>query len=359
MSKTNVLPESSRRQHKNLSRSVLSACLAGGAVLAFVTGCASSEVVAVSQSPSGTAESSGGDPEVKTPPVDEDQMAIILERISKAADAADSSRQIDDADDRFTGAALELREANYAIRNSDQKHAKPAAIIPGPIQIFLPPTNSEWPRTLFAVVDDPADEDMPIALTLTQSSPRENYQVSYAIQLMSGIDFPTLPGAEAGTVVIDSHSEFLSLHPDTVAEQYIKMLDGDEEASELFDVENDQFMTILEDHRKDLEEGLDNKGTVEFETAVGDQETIAIATADSGALVSTYITDSELMKPRQAGGSITSTGAVKALLGKETTTNGVRAVYGVKLLFYVPPTTGGTSYLLGVSQELISAEELS
>ena len=86
----------------------------------------------------------------------------------------------------------------------------------------------------------------------------------------------------------------------------------------------------------------------------------AFSTNDSGQIVAVILDDVETVRPVEAGAAVNTKGQVKALLGKEQSTRGVIATYGVQLLFYVPPVadTEGKIVLLGYAQGLVSAVEV-
>jgi hypothetical protein len=59
------------------------------------------------------------------------------------------------------------------------------------------------------------------------------------------------------------------------------------------------------------------------------------------------------------GAAAKPSGATKALLGKDTSTKGVSAIYSTELLFYIPSANEpGLIKLLGFTQSLVEAKEL-
>lgn len=86
---------------------------------------------------------------------------------------------------------------------------------------------------------------------------------------------------------------------------------------------------------------------------------IAMATNDSGAIISTNITETATVKPVQDGAKVGAGDVTAALTGVSESTKGLSTTYGYQLLFYVPPADSNEKIrLLGFTQAPISAKEL-
>ncbi|WFR66406.1 hypothetical protein P9139_16400 [Curtobacterium flaccumfaciens] len=104
--------------------------------------------------------------------------------MAEVAKKADAARDAKVAAERFTGAALDLREANYTIRGKDSDVDAPPAISAEQVCVALPQQTDSWPRTVFAVVAEDCDaKSAPQALTLVQDSARDDYKVAYDVSL--------------------------------------------------------------------------------------------------------------------------------------------------------------------------------
>ena len=83
---------------------------------------------------------------------------------------------------RFTGPALEARQANYAIRGTLPDHPAPTAIPASPLTLTLPQQVAGWPatgRTVLTIAKNSDDPTVaPTALVLQQATPRENYKIA-------------------------------------------------------------------------------------------------------------------------------------------------------------------------------------
>ena len=361
-----------------VSAVILSGC-AAGEWPDFITG------RSVDPAPAPTATAEGSDEIVQTPAVTVPQLERIVERVSEVAATADADRDPALAGTRFTGAALQLREANYAIRLVDNSIAALPAIPPGPVELTLPQQSDVWPRTVFTVIHEakapqadpapsgsdapaetPAEEApaepaiVPTALMLVQETPREPYKVAYAVVLEANAQF-NLAAASVGAVRQDPANKMLKLPPGEVAAAYANvMINGSaSEFFETFDYTDDALMPAVGADAKAARAAALPTTTLEFATAEGVGEPIAMASVDSGAIVAVSIAEIESAKPQEAGSILSPEAGTKALSGVEKTTKGVAATYAYQLLFYVPPAASSDKIvLLGFSEGLVAAKEL-
>ncbi|MHA6667614.1 hypothetical protein ACX3O0_01960 [Homoserinimonas sp. A447] len=335
--------------------------------------------------PSATAMST--DELLQTPAVTVSQLEGIVERISTVAAQADTDRDPELAKTRFTGAALQLREANYAIRTVDNSIEPPPAIPAGPVELTLPQQSDVWPRTVFTVIqkaaepeaptatdapveEAPAEETpaepvepavIPTALMLVQETPREPYKVAYAVVLEANAVLPDLAAATVGAVRQDPANKMLRLPPGQLATAYadVMMLGPKSEYYELFDYEGDALLPGVGAEAKAARAEALSTTTLEYSTTEGVGQPIAMASLNSGAIVTVSISELETAKPKEAGSILSPEKATAALSGVTKTTNGVSATYAYQLLFYVPPAASSDQIvLLGFSENLVAAKEL-
>ena len=291
------------------------------------------------------------------------QVERIVAKVSAVATEADASLDGSLLESRFTGAALQLRLANYQIRSSDPNAASLPAIPDGPVKVTLPQQTDTWPRTVFAVIQDDKDATIPpVALFLVQEDPRSDYKVTYAITLEPSAVLPDVAPASIGAARLPADSGLLMMTPEAVTLAYsdILMNDIDSEHYLLFESEGDSLRTSVGLAAKNqIKASLPTTATATFSNAVGESEPIAISTNDAGAIVAVNLDETTTVTPTEAGAAINPSGQVKTLSGVAVSTKGVTATYGDQLLFYVPPAGGsGKIVLLGYSQGLIKASEV-
>jgi hypothetical protein len=302
--------------------------------------------------------------EAVLPAVTEQQVKTIIERVVAVESAANAAFDPNALDSRFTGPALELRKASYAIHAALPEYVLPAAIPTGAASVVLPQATTVWPKTVFTIVENEDKTVAPLAVTLVQESARANYKVEYAISLEPDTTLPPVSAASVGASRLAPDSKLLSMTPDAVEEAYADILaQGSASPSfDLIDTEGDTLLTSVgSDYKAAKKAKIEETGTatIEFSKIAGISDGIALATNDSGAILSFNLRESEVVKPTQTGATITPEGAVKALSGLSATGKGVESTYDYQLLFYIPSAgETGKPTLLGFTQGLVQAKEL-
>lgn len=289
------------------------------------------------------------------------QVERIVARISAVAADADAVGDAELIATRFTGAALQLRLANYVIRAADPAIAALPAIPEGPVELTLPQQTDTWPRTVFAVIKSEDETVPPVALFLEQEDPRADYKVSYAITLEPSVVIPDVAPASVGAARLGSDSGLLRSTPQETALAYGDILNLDVESDSYldFEVEGDSLRVAVGVAAKNaMRASLPATAAVAFDHLLGPADPIALATNDAGALVAVNLYETTTVAPVEAGAAVNPTGQVKALSGLAISTKGIVATYSDQLLFYVPPAGSNAKIvLLGYSVGLVQAQE--
>lgn len=372
-----------RRGRRSTSRMIaVPALLIGSLVL---SGCSSDlwpdlagrDAIPLVPSPSASADAETVVEERQPPAATVRQVQSIVSEVAEVAAAADASLDTAALSARFDGPALKLRTGNYETRAKDSAFPALAPIPTGRLAVALPQSlpkdkDTTWPRAIFAVIEpvvedaaegaEPVEPAAPVALMLLQTSPREQYKVYYSVALEPEAVLPPLAPQTVGAPRLSPDTKLLSMAPGELAAAYVDVLTAGAESPsyDLFDIERDGLIpSVGVEARKARSEALDDKAKIEFGLAPGDAETIALASNESGALVSIYIEETETVTPVEAGATINPEGATKTLSGLSGTKKGVAATYGDQLLFYIPPIGSDEKIvLLGFSQVLVSAKEI-
>ena len=300
---------------------------------------------------------------LEPPAVTSRQVERIISQVSAVTAKADKDRDAKLLATRFTGAALELRLANYTIRGVDPSIAGLPAIPEGPVKLTLPQQTLTWPRTVFAVIQDEKDSKIPpVAVFLEQKDPRSDYKVSYAITLEPSVQLPDVAPANVGASRLAPDSGLLKLTPTDAAMAYGDILEKDvDSASYLeFDKTGDSLRTAVGlAYKQGVASSLPSTASVSFGHAIGPADAIALATNNAGAIVAVNLNEITTVKPIEAGAAVNPTGAVKALSNIAVSTSGVVATYGDQLLFFIPAAGSDAKIvLLGYSQGLVTAKEI-
>lgn len=332
----------------------------------ILSGCTASTApnsAADQKAPTPTPTSTSEAGTVTAPAVAVRQIEKIVAKISAVSQAADEGLDSDLLETRFSDAALEYRLANYTMRTADSDIAAPVAIPDGPVQLTLPQQTETWPRTVFTIILDETDSTVaPIALFLEQATPRDNYKVSYAVNLEPSVVFPDVAAASVGTSRLPADSGLLRSSPTEVALDYAEILEQDVDSDSYLDfqVEGDSLrVSVGLAVKKEEQAALSSTATLTYGHELGSADPIAMATIDAGAIVAVHLYETKVAAPKEEGSAVTFSGQTKALSGISITEVGIKSTYGDQLLFYVPAAGSGEKIvLLGYTQGLVAASEL-
>ena len=341
---------------------VLPALLVGSLVL---SGCSTGFPTTVIAVPTPTASSAALEAAaaLEAPAVTVPQAERIIANIAATVALADTNLDATLIATRLAGPALALRLANYVMRHADGAIPAVPAIAAGTVEIVLPQQSDTWPRVVFAVMKDATDATVaPTAIMLLQDSPRSQYKVHYAVTLEPGAVIPASAPALIGTTRMGPDQKLLKIPAKELAPDYGDILTTDtaSEFYSLFESEGDSLRAAIgAAFKAKRAKEIPSTARIAFTHTAGTGEIIALSTNDAGAIVAVDLTETETVKPVEAGAAINAPASVKALLGKGMSTRGIQAVYGQQLLFYVP-SAGSTDkiILLGYSQGMIAASEL-
>lgn len=306
--------------------------------------------------------------QIDPPAVTEQQAKRIVADLASVTTEADAATNDDLIKTRLAGPALDLRLASYAMRRADATRPALDAIPTGEISLTLPQqTDNSWPRAVLAVIQDPTTTEdgksvPPVAVMLIQDDPRSNYKAQYIIRLEPGAEIPGVAPAAIGAGRLQPDSKFLAFEPQTIGAAYSDILlnDTDSTSNAMFDPNGDTLRADFGRTYKDTRKGgLQSTASLEFAPSEATGPLVALATNESGALVTVNINEDETAKVVETGAVVKAFPDVKAFTGKAESNKGFNATFGYQLLFFVPSVdTGGQIILLGYSQGLVSASEL-
>jgi len=314
--------------------------------------------------PAAAAESEG---QFAPPAVTEQQAKRIIADIVSVAATADAATDADLIATRFAGPALELRATNYAARKANAAIPAVEAIPAGKVALTLPQQSDTWPRSVFAVIDDPATTaeglKLPqVAVMMIQDDPRSNYKAQYVVRLEPGAVIPGVAPATVGAGTLLNDSKFLTVAPEAIGADYsdILMVDSASASYGLFEAEGDTLRTAVGPAYKEAAKAkFSTTATLTFAPSAATGPIVALATNDSSALVAVNVNEDQTAQVVEAGAVTNATPGAAALTGKASSTKGFKATYGYQLLFYVPSVeAGGKVILLGYAQGLVAATEL-
>lgn len=322
---------------------VLAAALAGGLAVALVPGAATA-----AQEP---AEESS------YPVVLDSQLTRILAAVAGTVQKADAGKDPALLKERASSTALALREANYATAGKAPDTKAPAAVAASPLLTEMVSSGTGFPRTVVAVTQG-EDNTVPQALLMVQASPRENYKLASAIQMLPGTTFPQRPADGTGvSVAAPDSADGLTMSPqDAVGALADALTNPDGSHKDTFAANS--FAEAVTTFQTQVTSNPANEfASITFKHSPVSADTQALRTADGGAIVFGYMVHDYASVPREAGDSINLEGTIyETLTGKKNTEAGIDVTHGEAVMLYVPPAgSPDQAEVIGAAQELISA----
>ena len=274
-------------------------------------------------------------PAVPPPSLTTEQVRRVLADIGATLHTADAALDDDELAQRVTGTALTIRTAEYTV---NQALTNPVDLITVPTtdSTIVVPTTDDWPRSVFVVTEQPEDLQSPRLLVLTQDAPRDPYRLASWSRLLPDRQVPRTFVPEVGSVPLDLDAEGLAATPAQVGEMYADVLDKGDDSPHADAFADDVFRERIALVREQYERIAEQAGGEFTEQYAPDPEqTVAVSTADGGAIVVVPLTTKTRITTDERELSLGR--AERALLGKRTV--GKRATFtwtGV-LTFVVPP----------------------
>jgi hypothetical protein len=327
--------------------------------LGGLASCASEAEPAVVEEEVLTGEAEGPAP---YPVVTEAQFERIMARVSRQIAAADESLDTSLLAPRMGEPALSMREAAYRLRSADSELGTLIPIPEGPVKLLVPQQNREWPRVVFAVIQDATSQEAPsLGVLLRQETPRSNYRLHYAVSLAPDTVLPSFPQPNVGTARLARQSQLLILSPADTVTGYGDILDEGSNSSSWrqFDTLTDILFTVVGPEGQDLrEESFGSEIDLTLDIEEPEHFSVALSTLDNGGIVFGVLTEVETVRPVQGGATINATSSARVFSGLPESTIGFRASYEIHVLWYVPPIGSDERIrVLGYSYQLVDARE--
>lgn len=296
------------------------------------------------------------------PVVTEAQFDRIMARVSRQIAAADEELDTSLLGPRMGDPALTMREAAYRLRNADSELGTFVPVPEGPVRLLVPQQNREWPRVVFAVIQDATIPDAPsLGVLLRQESPRTNYRIHYVVSLAPDTVLPSFPQPSAGTARLARQSQLLLLSPADTVSGYGEVLQMGSlsPSSRFFDTLTDVLFTVVGPDGQELrQESFGSEIDLTFDIDEPEHLSVSLSTLDNGGIVFGVLAEVETVRPTQGGATINATSSARVFSGLPESAIGFRAVYEMHVLWYVPPVGSDDRIrVLGYSYQLVDASE--
>lgn len=320
-----------------------------GLILATLSGC-SPEYVNPILNPSPSAQV-----DILTPVMTRAQIERILVDVAQVVGASDAELDRETLELRVAGPALSARRSFYNLSRRTEAQEPPQPILAEPIQLFLPSATDTWPRSVMVVTG----VDSLQMLVLRQESAREPYKLYQYMNLLPDITFPDVAAESVGASAIKPDSKFLLISPKDLALAVGDLLNNGVESgwASVVDAENQYIMDV-----STVQQGLIatlTNANLDFVHKITSDAPVLLSSAEGGALVGLYMTDTYTIIPKEPGNAVAITGDEALLLGTGGSATGIESRYGAMLLFHVPQA-GSTQKvtLLGATQQLLTTTAL-
>jgi hypothetical protein len=351
-SKNFVTPTKGRRSAKNfaLVGTVLGLSLA-------LSGCG---FIGNQAGPSATPTAANSEVKLDPPVVTQKQLKNIVDRIAASVSRADANHNPKQLFDRVAGPALVARQAHYQLQAASKNIKNLPALVANNLKFGLPAASNQWPRVVMALATGANSDALPQMMVMQQATPRSQYQLWYDIDMLPGVATPAVAATSVGAIPVAPDSLFLKIAPNALPTAFGNLIDlGPSSLSApMFNVANDEFYQQVAQSQAVQKANLRN-GKITVTHALGNPNVMSLSTANSGALVSVYMSDTYVIKPNKSTQAVAVQGNEKLLLGAAGSATGIRSVYGTMLLFYVPAVASQDKILtLGATQVLISVRGL-
>lgn len=272
------------------------------------------------------------------PVITEEQLERILADTKAVVAKADESQEIKDLDYRGAGGFRWIREKRYTILNDDIEIEKPEALSTEVIRSAAVPNTSEanFPRLINVVTAKDSDPNtLPMALTLIQQGPRDNYKVIFASQMLPASSFPGIAVGDPSVKQLGADDESLSAKPLDAVKQLAEVL-TDEKSEHAEKFAESEFIKAIHAGQKTEKEAA-NEAAVKYARKVSDKETYVLSTPDGGAIVTGMINSTTTFERTEDSDPLTSTDDLtKALLGTSSSSGDVSINYAEPVMFYIP-----------------------
>lgn len=296
------------------------------------------------------------------PVVTEAQFDRLMNRVARQIAAADENLDPALLEPRMGEPALTVRQAAYRLRSSDSELGTIVPLPGGPVRLLVPQQNRDWPRVVFAVIQDAAAADTPsLGVVLRQETPRTNYRLHYVVSLAPDTVLPSFPAPAVGSARLARTSQLLLASPaDTVAGYADILTEGSASSSwRQFDTLTDILFTVVGPEGQELrEESFGSDLSLVLKIDEPEHFSVALATTDNGGIVFGVLQEEETVRPLQLGGTINATDSARVFSGLPESVVGFRATYEMHVLWYVPPIGSDDRIrVLGYTYQLVDAAE--
>lgn len=327
------------------------AALVGAALAVLLVAC-TPEIPEVSPDPEET--------EVQ-PVLDVPRLERVLDDIEEHINAADEESDGDILAERMEDPALAVRTAEYRLRSAtadtdDETGLQPLTTSSA---VSIVAATEEWPRAVFVITEIPDEANSPLLIGLRQETPQEPYRMFSWVRLLPGVTTPQTDVAEVGSTPVDPADDSFLTSPQQALENYADLLTEGEDSEFADDFAEEPFRELVEQEAETLSENVEAAGEFTHDTAVREDDTVAMLTADGGVVVIGAMRTRHTFTKTEDDGEVEVGGQLAALSEDDGEVNeSLRGTYHVMVALYVPTEQEDAQItVLGVERVLAAVSE--
>lgn len=282
--------------------------------------------------PGAAAEGQAGD----APVLLDAQFRRVLEQVAGAVDAGDAAKDAAKLAPRVAGSELQVRTENYKIRSQAASVEARMPVRATKLLTTVVTNKRSWPRSVMAVTQGDGNV-VPQLLTLTQTSPRENYKLVSSTPLQPGATFPAIGRAGTETLASSDKAGLLYSGDEAMAGLGDRLTTADSAFKDkLVEGQSSPYIADTLAYQADVVSSGVN-GTFAFTHKVAPENTVVFRTADGGALVLGRLNFAFDGTPKADGDKLTIGDDAAALAGGKETSTGMVLNFAESVAVYVPP----------------------
>lgn len=312
-------------------KSRITAIMASVAAICMTVGLGACEGQVPTVSSKSTSEAAA------SPDLTEAQEKKIRTQILKTLDQANQDHNTDILPTIMSGPALQVRTSELITARATGTLDKKTTI-PTDISQTIIPTDTGWPRTVFAITTTTEDQQSKRLLVLRQDSPRQNYKLWGVTRLFQGAQLPKFAIASIGSQMGDENDAGLVATPKEAVTQYVDVLQNGTNSQYASLIADDYFRQAMASQTQTVQEGMErNKGTLQQTFSAVDGSIVCMRAADGGELVVAQINNEMVRQAGEGRQSLPASDSETALFGGATATSTMKVTYVSMVALYIPP----------------------
>ena len=292
-------------------------------------------------------------PDGPVPVVVPDQLNRVVEQVSEAVAAGDASNDVNQLTPRVDGPALQLRQAQYAIRAAVPTQPAPTVVAADTL-VDVVPHDQPWPRSVLTVAR-PAPDAVPQVQLLTQASARVPYKLTATAKVLPGVTLPRTEPPETGVEALPAteQSELAATPADAVA-MYADVLTNGAASQHAAAFAEDPFRATVvgEQDAERTAAGTTCPGCFSYSVTHAPRADAvwSLRTEDGGAMVVAAIDTTRTFTVAAAGAKLPISADLAVLAGKAEATQSA-AITSVEVVVLHVPAEGSEDKITVLAAE--------